>query len=210
MKKKINDFLKKQFRIVLINDDTLEEEGGIRLSRTQLILYMFAFVLLFFIGSFFVIVYSPINQHLPGKSSEKVQKELIALSLKSDSLEKALYVRSLYLSNIEAVIKGDTSIFAFSEDTSTFLSQNELSFTVSKEDSKLRARVEREDLGSIDQNINKETTYFLFYPPLEGMISDSFNFSNDHFAVDLVAKKGTKIKAVSGGTVIVSNIAHNC
>ena len=140
MKKKINDFLKKQFRIVLINDDTLEEEGGIRLSRTQLILYIFAFVLLFFIGSFFVIVYSPINQHLPGKSSEKVQKELIALSLKSDSLEKALYVRSLYLSNIEAVIKGDTSIFAFSEDTSTFLSQNELSFTVSKEDSKPKSK----------------------------------------------------------------------
>jgi len=205
LKKKINEFLKKQFRIVLINDDTLEEEGGIRLSRIRLILYIFAFVLLFFISSFFVIVYSPINQYLPGKSSEKVQKELIALSLKSDSLEKALYVRSLYLSNIEAVIKGDTSIFAFSEDTSTFLSQNELSFTVSKEDSKLRARVEREDLGSIDQNINKETTYFLFYPPLEGMISDSFNFSNDHFAVDLVAKKGTKIKAVSGGTVVVSN-----
>jgi len=83
LKKKINDFLKKQFRIVLINDDTLEEEGGIRLSRTQLIFYMIAFVLLFFIGSFFVIVYSPINQHLPGKSSEKVQKELINLTLKA-------------------------------------------------------------------------------------------------------------------------------
>ena len=135
-----------------------------------------------------------------------MQKELINLTLKSDSLEKALYVRSLYLSNIEAVIKGDTSIFAFSEDTiSTFLSQNELSFAASKEDSSLRARVEKEDLGSIDQNINKETNILLFYPPLEGMISDSFNFSNDHFAVDLVAKKGTKIKAVSEGTVIVSN-----
>ena len=31
IEEKINDFLKKQFRIVLINDDTLEEEGGIRL-----------------------------------------------------------------------------------------------------------------------------------------------------------------------------------
>ena len=37
------------------------------------------------------------------------------------------------------------------------------------------------------------------------MISDSFNLSNNHFGVDLVAKKGTKIKAISSGTIIVSD-----
>ena len=42
-------------------------------------------------------------------------------------------------------------------------------------------------------------------PLSKGMISDSFNLSNGHYAIDLVAKAGTKIKSISGGTVIVSD-----
>jgi len=84
-------------------------------------------------------------------------------------------------------------------------SEKELSSNTSKEDSILRKRVEREDLGAINQNLKKERSYFLFYSPFDGMISDSFNLSNNHFGVDLVAKKGTKIKAISSGTIIVSD-----
>ena len=205
MKNKIIKFFKKQFRFAIIDGESLEEKKTIKLSRINFYVIAMFFALCFFIVSFIIIVYSPINQFLPGKSSDLVQNELISLSLKSDSLERALYIRSLYLDNINAIIKGDSSALNFSNDTLKISLEKDLVFSPSKEDSILREQVEREDLGSIDQSLKRETTYFLFYPPLEGIISDSFNLLNNHYAVDLVAKKGTKIKSISEGTVIVSD-----
>ena len=162
MKKKITEFLKKQFRFVIVDSESLEEKRVISFSRINFYVLSLFFGFCFFILCFVIIVYSPINQFLPGKSSDLVQNQLINLSLKSDSLERALYVRSLYLNNISAIINGDSSILKFSEDTSIISFEKELVFIPSKEDSLLREQVEREDLGSINQNIKKETEYFLF------------------------------------------------
>ena len=205
MKNKIIKFLNKQFRFVIIDGESLEEKKTVKLSRINFYMISVFLGLCFFVVSFIIIVYSPINQYLPGKSSDLVQNKLISLSLKSDSLERALYIRSLYLDNMNAIINGDSSVLSFSQETSKISLEKDLIFSPSKEDSVLREKVEREDLGSINQGLKKETTYFLFYPPLEGVISDSFNLLNHHYAVDLVAKKGTKIKSISGGTVIVSD-----
>ena len=205
MKKQFKSFLKKQFRFVIVNDESLQEKRITKLSVIKFISLILFFVLSFFLFTFCVIVYSPLNQYIPGKSSDKVQDELIKLSLKSDSLQRALYVSSIYLKNFEAIISGDSSLINFSQDTTKTFSEKELSLNTSKEDSLLRKKVEREDLGTINQNLKKERAYFLFYSPFDGMISDSFNLSNNHFGVDLVAKKGTKIKAISSGTIIVSD-----
>ena len=205
MKNKIIKFLNKQFRFVIIDGESLEEKKTVKLSRINFYMISVFLGLCFFVVSFIIIVYSPINQYLPGKSSDLVQNKLISLSLKSDSLERALYIRSLYLDNMNAIINGDSSVLSFSQENSKISLEKDLIFSPSKEDSVLREKVEREDLGSINQGLKKETTYFLFYPPLEGVISDSFNLLNHHYAVDLVAKKGTKIKSISGGTVIVSD-----
>jgi murein DD-endopeptidase MepM/ murein hydrolase activator NlpD len=197
--------LKKKYRFVIINDDSLEERASLRLTKTNMISLSFLFSLVFFIISFLIIVYSPLKDHLPGKSSEKVQKNLMSLTLKSDSFERALNIRDLYLNNIEAIIKGDSLNFNNYNDTINNLIDSEIEFTVSKEDSLLRAKVESEDQSSIALQTNKDTKYFLFYPPLDGVISDSYSLEKNHFATDIVAKKGTKIKCIMEGSVIISS-----
>ena len=204
-KNKIWNKLKKRYRLVIINDDSLEERGSVRLSKTNILSLVLLFSLVFFAFSFLIIVYSPIKNILPGKSSQKVQKDLIALVIKSDSLETALNIRSLYLNNIEAIIKGDSLNFNNYIDSASNVKEIEVDFSFSKEDSLLRARVENEDQSSISIESQNITKYFLFYPPLKGVISDSYSFENNHFALDLVAKKGTKIKSILGGAVIVSD-----
>jgi murein DD-endopeptidase MepM/ murein hydrolase activator NlpD len=69
----------------------------------------------------------------------------------------------------------------------------------------LRIRVEKEDQSSINLNSKKRNKQFLFFPPLEGFISDSFNLQTNHYGIDLVAKTGAKIKSIGEGTVIVSD-----
>ena len=204
-KNKIVSFFNKTFRLVIINDETLEEEGFLRLSRSNIIVLASVLLISSFIISFCIIVYSPLNKHLPGKSSELVQKELLNLALKSDSLASALSISSLYLSNIESIIKGDSVFFEYLDDSLNKIDNNEINFFKSKDDSLLRIRVEKEDQSSINLNAQRKSKQFLFFRPVEGFISDSFNLKTNHYGIDLVAKTGTKIKSIGEGTVIVSD-----
>ena len=204
-KNKIVNFFNKTFRLVVINDETLEEEGFLKLSRSNIIILASVLLASAFVISFCIIVYSPLNKHLPGKSSELVQKELVTLALKSDSLASALSISSLYLSNIESIIKGDSINFEYLDDSLNKIDNSEINFFKSKEDSLLRIRVEREDQSSINLNSQRKSKQFLFFPPIEGFISDSFNLKTNHYGIDLVAKTGTKIKSIGEGTVVVSD-----
>ena len=204
-KNKIVNFFNKTFRLVVINDETLEEEGFLKLSRSNIIILTSVLLVSAFVISFCIIVYSPLNKHLPGKSSELVQKELVTLALKSDSLASALSISSLYLSNIESIIKGDSINFEYLDDSLNKIDNSEINFFKSKEDSLLRIRVEREDQSSINLNSQRKSKQFLFFPPIEGFISDSFNLKTNHYGIDLVAKTGAKIKSIGEGTVVVSD-----
>ena len=204
-KSNIINFFNKKFRLVVINDETLEEEGLLKISRSNIIALTSLVVIFVFIISFLIIVYSPLNKHLPGKSSELVQKELIQLALKSDSLASALSISSLYLSNIESIIKGDSISFEYLDDSLNKIDNSEVNFFKSKEDSLLRIRVEKEDQSSINLNSKTRNKQFLFFPPVEGFVSDSFNLQTNHYGIDLVAKSGAKIKSIGEGTVIVSD-----
>ena len=204
-KNKIVNFFNKTFRLVVINDETLEEEGFLKLSRSNIIILASVLLVSAFVISFCIIVYSPLNKHLPGKSSELVQKELVTLALKSDSLASALSISSLYLSNIESIIKGDSINFEYLDDSLNKIDNSEINFFKSKEDSLLRIRVEREDQSSINLNSQRKSKQFLFFPPIEGFISDSFNLKTNHYGIDLVAKTGAKIKSIGEGTVVVSD-----
>ena len=204
-KNKIVNFFNKTFRLVVINDETLEEEGFLKLSRSNIIVLASVLLVSAFVISFCIIVYSPLNKYLPGKSSELVQKELVTLALKSDSLASALSISSLYLSNIESIIKGDSINFEYLDDSLNKIDNSEINFFKSKEDSLLRIRVEREDQSSINLNSQRKSKQFLFFPPIEGFISDSFNLKTNHYGIDLVAKTGAKIKSIGEGTVVVSD-----
>ena len=177
----------------------------LKISRSNIIALTSLVVIFVFIISFLIIVYSPLNKHLPGKSSDLVQKELIQLALKSDSLASALSISSLYLSNIESIIKGDSISFEYQDDSLNKIDNSEVSFFKSKEDSLLRMRVEKEDQSSINLNSKRRNEQFLFFPPVEGFVSDSFNLQTNHYGIDLVAKTGAKIKSIGEGTVIVSD-----
>ena len=78
-------------------------------------------------------------------------------------------------------------------------------FEKSIEDSLLRAVVESEDKGMIHSIGNNNNELIMFFSPVSGIITDQFDAKKKHFGTDLVAKEKTKISAVLGGTVIISN-----
>ena len=101
-KKKDTSFLsnlKHRFRLIVMNDSSLEERISFRFTGVQLIATVsIAAVLLF--GFFLLLVgYTPLSEYVPGKASSRLHKELIEITLKTDSLEMALLENELYLKN---------------------------------------------------------------------------------------------------------------
>jgi len=197
-----------KYRFVIMKDSSFEEKLSVKLTRINVIAFLATLVFLCFFITMLLIAYTPLSEYVPGKSSIEVQKSLIELNIKSDSLEAILVSRSIYLENINKIINGEELVTPenYAEITNT---QIPISFEKSKEDSLFRVKVEAEDKSSIykKDKPNNNTT-LMFFTPLTGLISDGYNNKTKHFGIDLVAKEKSRISSVLEGTVIISHWAY--
>ena len=197
-----------KYRFVIMKDSSFEEKLSVKLTRINVIAFVGTLVFLCFFSTMLLIAYTPLSEYVPGKSSIEVQKNLIELNIKSDSLEAILVNRSIYLENINKIINGEELVTPenYAEITNT---QIPVSFEKSQEDSLFRVKVETEDKSSIykKDKPNNNTT-LMFFTPLTGLISDGYNNKTKHFGIDLVAKEKSRISSVLEGTVIISHWAY--
>jgi len=196
-----------KYRFVIMTDSSFEEKLSVKLSRLNFIAFVGALVFFCFFSTMLLIAYTPLSEYVPGKSSIEVQKGLIELNIKSDSLEAILLNRSIYLENINKIINGEELVTPenSAEITNT---QIPISFEKSEEDSLFRVKVETEDKSSIYKKENTNNNHLMFFTPLSGLISDGYNNKTKHFGIDLVAKEKSRISSVLEGTVVISHWAY--
>jgi len=201
--------IKHKYRLIIMNDNTLEEKFSFRLSRLNVIAFFSGFGLFMFICFLLLVGYTPLNEYVPGKASSSLYKKLIAITIKTDSLEKALLENELYIKNISTIVtgKGPIEILTEKQNLSTN-PESEISFKKSKDDSLLRLSVESEDKLSI--SASEKTTQIdleslLFFAPIKGVVTNGFNRKDEHFGTDIVAKENELIKCVYEGVVVISN-----
>ena len=201
--------LKHKYRLILMNDSSLEERVSFRFSALDVITVLTIGCVLLFVFFLLLVGYTPLNEFVPGKASSSLHKELIAITLKTDSLEKKLLVNELYLKNITAIVNGEDPINISTENTLVLsASETELSFKKSKEDSLLRLAVEAEDKISIsptDKKDNLDMESMLFFSPIKGVVTNGFDRKINHFGTDIVAKQDEPIKCVFDGVVVISH-----
>ena len=203
---KVFQFLLQRYRIVIIADNSLEERMSIRFSILKFFALISAVLAIVVFITLFIVTNSSLSQYIPGRSKDDVLQSLIGLNVKADSLQASLNQRDAYLNNIESVLSGNDSFLISNNNLSAeaAIALEKISFEASKEDSILRFVVENEERGSLNY-VKKDDDNFVFFPPVIGYISDTFNFQKKHFAVDLVAKKNSKVSSVLAGTVVVSD-----
>ena len=207
-KPRINFFqlLLQRFRVVIIADNSLEERMSVRFSILKFFTVTLGVLIFVVFVTLFVVTNTSLSQYIPGRSKDDVLKSLVALTIQADSLQEALNKRDAYLNNIESVLSGNDSFFINknSLNSKDIVALENISFEASQEDSILRVEVENEERGALNY-AEKESGHFVFFPPVYGYVSDTFDFQKKHFAVDLVAKKNSKISSVLAGTVVVSD-----
>ena len=204
--KKIFRSLLQRYRIVIIADNSLEERLSFRFSSLKFFTAILSVLIIIIFITLFVVTNSSLSQYIPGRSNDDVLQSLIVLNMQADSLQASLNKHDAYLNNIESVLSGNDSFLSNSNglDTEAIVVLENISFEASQEDSLLRVEVENEERGSLNY-AKKDNGHFVFFPPVSGYVSDTFNFQKKHFAVDLVAKKNSKVSSVLSGTVVISD-----
>jgi len=207
------DRLKHKYRLVFMNDETLEERFTFRLSRLNVFIALGTLTILLIFLTSILIAFTPLREYIPGYSSVGLQKKLYELNLKTDSIEKALVRRNRYFQNLRDVINGRDLSENRPVDRDTVHKYGDIRLKRSADDSLLRIDVEsrakynlyKAEQGEISSSGKGSIGGVLFFTPLKGVITNGFNAGNGHFGVDIVAKDNEAIKSVLDGTVIFAN-----
>ena len=204
-KRTFKDKLVDKYRLVILNDNTFEEKVSLNLTRLNVfVLVGFSIITLITLTAL-LIAFTPLREYIPGYSSTKLKKKALYLTEKTDSLTIALQLNKKQLASIRGILTGDILPSETIVDTLQNVTSEEKfdAIPTSKEDSILRAEVERTDKYNFSPN-NKNRTNFVLFPPVQGHISENFNSKIKHYAIDIVVSKNTPVKAVADGTVIFS------
>ncbi len=206
-KKHLSRFWQKvlrKYRFVIMTSDSFEEKTSVKLSLLKVLAFSGCVVFFCFFSTILILTYTGLNTYIPGKTSLEVQKDLINLNVRSDSLINKLVSQDAYLKNIRNIISGqELTIPNATLDSNSFY--GELSFVRSVEDSLLRVLVESEEKGMIFSGNKKYSGALVFFSPVKGVLIDGFNTKTKHFGVDLVAKERTRVSSVLSGVVVISH-----
>lgn len=195
-----------KYRLVFINEDSLEETVSIKLHRLGVWITFTLCMTLLIVLTTLLIVYTPLRQYVLGFSEVELRKEIVALSFQIDSLQEKLHQNDKFFDNIQKILRGDVSTEKTDRDPKGETTTHEKIEEIkpNSADSLLRQAVAEEDRFSIFNKAEKKQKITVFFPPVDGVISSAFDVSQKHFGVDISSDKDTPVKAIADGTVIFS------
>ena len=202
--KKIKKKLLHKYRLVILNEDTFEERLSLNLNRLNVFVLGTLSAIFLITFTTILIAFTPLKEYIPGYSSTSLKKKAVALSFKTDSLQRVIDFNEKYFASIKQVLQGEVSVADFDRDSIIQAVKQEVSevdLSPIKEDSLLREKVDKEDKYSLFETATSKANFVLF-PPVSGTISEPYDVKSKHYAVDIVVEENTPIKSTADGTVI--------
>lgn len=212
-KQELRSFYEKllyRYRLSIYRDETYEEVLNLTLTRWNVIVWGSIIGLLFLFIVVSIIVYTPVREFIPGYPDENTRKSIVSNKLRLDSLEYELKLRDKYFDNLNRIISGKEPInYDNVEDTAR--KYKDIKFTRSSEDSVLREYFKQEEEFSFVEVKEKELvkstggiSQIHFFPPVRGLVTNSFNSSQNHYGTDIVAGANEVVKSVLEGTILMA------
>ena len=146
-------------RLVILNEDTIEEIFSFKLNIMSVFVTLSLGAIFLISFTTILIAFTPLRELIPGYSSTQLKKNATVLALKSDSLSKALKKNELYIKSIQKVLTGDLEYAKFNKDSilsSADEVQEPVDLSASKNEKELRERVKEEE--KLDSQSQKSTS----------------------------------------------------
>lgn len=208
--KKVWKLLRKltnKYRVVLLNEDTFEEVGTMRLTRLNLFTFVGVVLILLVAIVYSLVAFTNIRELIPGYPDAAMRQHIRSNAMKLDSLEYEQAIRDQYFDNLNRIIAGEAPE-NYMNDTTGVVDQKEIAFHRSANDSLLRQQVEAEEqfrLNVLEESrVNLNLYDMHFFTPVNGIVTRNFNPVAGHYGIDLVAEPNEVVKATLDGTVIMS------
>ena len=202
-------FLKRIFndyKVVVSSEDTFEEKLSFKANKINAFIIMLLYSIILIAFTISIVFFTQLREMVPGYSSSDLLNRAIYLTKKTDSLEQQIALNNKFYKSIEDVLSGNVDEFISRDELSidsNLINSDIFTISPNLQDSILRQYVENEDKFNLTNNQlvieNK-----MFFSPIKGEITQSFNFNENHFAIDIAADIGTPVKSVLDGKIIFS------
>ena len=210
MKGRGSNFFQKirfKYKIFILNENTLEETFHFRLSQLSLFLFVCIFTLISFVLISVIIFATPLKHFLPGYADVSTKKDLIAETVRIDSLSHSVELQMKQLNLMKHVINGTLTFDTLTTaDSVTIASWADLPLERSVEESEFAKKFEEEsmyNLSSIDVVSPEEASNRpVFMKPADGTLLRSVGQGMP--GVEISVKPKSAVMAVSDGRVILS------
>jgi len=203
------DRLRVKYRMVLLNDDSFAEKFSFRLTALNVFIAVGVISIIMVALVTSIIAFTPLREFIPGYAAEiSTKRNLIALSLKTDSLEEVAKAREDYVKNLTSVLNGSPDPKPEKGRIDSTKKYKRINIKNSKDDSAFRAGYESQDkytlsINAISKGKNSIAGFF-FFTPVKGRVTSSYSAPTEHYGVDVAAVENDPVKAALDGTVIFS------
>ena len=170
--------IKFKYKLTIINENTLEEVVGLRVSKLNGISVLLSVLTVLFLVASVIIAFTPLRNYLPGYMNSEIRAQVVENALRVDTVH-----------NMD-------SLTIVREDSLMERTQREAEFRKQYEET------EKYNLTSITARPDIEG--LIFYRPTRGMITDKFDADRKHYGTDIAANPGESVLATLDGTVILS------
>lgn len=195
-KDSIFDRLKQRYVFSIRNDNHFLESIKASLTIYEIIILGLVALLLSILLSFLLFKATPLR-HFFGETTKREQTKYLVLEARADSLQKVLNANNGYMQSIQNILNGTIETARPEEIDSQKMGQVTIGNPTHKE-MQLRAQVQNREQFTILEE-SKELKFLL---PVDGLISNNFNSKDNHFGLDIVAKKNSPIIATADGVVL--------
>ena len=201
------DRLKYKYKLSVINETSYEEVFNFRLSQLHVLTALSVLAVILVVLTILLIAFTDLREFIPGYPDGNMRQMIAQNALRVDSLENELLKRDRFFKSIRLVLNGGdtTSLERSREDTARYRNDT-IRFQISEQENEFRAAIEERERFNLSLGMKEQNhDYYHFFPPVEGIVTQSFDEKKRHYGTDIVAKANAKVAAVLDGVVIITD-----
>lgn len=198
--------IKFKYKLTIINENTLEEIIGLRVSKLNGFSVLFSTLIVLFLIAACIIAFTPLRNYLPGYMNSEVRAQIVDNALRLDSLQQILDRQNLYIMNIQDIFSGKIKIDSVQTIDSLTTARKDTLMEYTKREEEFRRQYEENEKYNLTSMASPQPDVngLLLYRPTRGMVSVHFDTEKQHFGTDIAANPNESILATMDGTVILS------